>query len=262
MMMLLMDMKKNQMSSHMSDWKFKIHNIKNQSGTSFHQTCKESKLTIWTNDAKNPDKGRKSCTPTEYVTVTMDMCKNTPLPIFKGEQPGPNYYLFPDNIYDLGIHYAINNICSIYTWTESEGKKRTNKIAAYVLICINDKGYYYQSYHDNNKINGIAIIVDKWGGNNKNNLMIHFLNMIKEGKCFETATLYLYIKGHKIVTATAHLTSLRCYNRSKMSLLLRSAVKFWIPEIMLKWFKYYMKFVLTWNHSRMIYTIELILKLS
>ena len=42
----------------------------------------------------------------------------------------------------------------------------------------------------------IAIIVEKCGGKSKNNAMIRFLNMIKEGRLFGTATLHFYIKGH------------------------------------------------------------------
>ena len=42
----------------------------------------------------------------------------------------------------------------------------------------------------------ITIPVDNCGGQNKNNVMILFLNMIKEGRLFGTATFYLYIKGH------------------------------------------------------------------
>ena len=92
-----------------------------------------------------------------------------------------------------------------------------NNIASFLLFWLNDKGYSSQSYGKNHKIPEIGTLVDNCGGQNKNNLMICFLNTIKWGGLFGTATLKLYIKGHKIVTATAHLTSLRCYNRSKMS---------------------------------------------
>ena len=64
------------------------------------------------------------------------------------------------------------------------------------------------------------------------------------------------------ITVTAHLTALRCCTGIKMSLLLRSAVKFLITAIMLKLFKCSMKTSLTWYHYWMIYTIDLILKLS
>ena len=40
------------------------------------------------------------------------------------------------------------------------------------------------------------IIFDNYGGQNKNNGMIQFLKIIKEGGFFGTSTLYLYIKGH------------------------------------------------------------------
>ena len=42
----------------------------------------------------------------------------------------------------------------------------------------------------------IAILVETCGGQNKNNSMIRFLNIIKEVGLFGTATLHLYIKGH------------------------------------------------------------------
>ena len=48
------------------------------------------------------------------------------------------------------------------------------------LICwLNEKGYYYKSYGKNHKMPEIAIFVDNYGGQTKNNLMIRFLNMIK-----------------------------------------------------------------------------------
>ena len=42
----------------------------------------------------------------------------------------------------------------------------------------------------------IAILIDNCGGQNKKNLMIHFLNMINEGGFFGTDTLNFYIKVH------------------------------------------------------------------
>ena len=118
------------------------------------------------------------------------------LPRFKGEQTRPTYYLLTDNIYGLGIHDASNNICSVYNWTEFEGKKSINNIVSCILCCINAKGYYSQSYGKNHRMPEIAILVDNCSGQNKNNLLIRFLNMIKEGGFFGTATLNFYIKGH------------------------------------------------------------------
>ena len=71
-----------------------------------------------------------------------------------------------------------------------------NNIASCLLCWINDKGYYYQSYGKNHKMPGIAILVDNCSGQNDNNEMIHFLNMIKEGGFFGAYTLHFYIKGH------------------------------------------------------------------
>ena len=42
----------------------------------------------------------------------------------------------------------------------------------------------------------IAVLVYNCGGQNKNNVMIRFMNMINERGFFGTATLYFYIKGH------------------------------------------------------------------
>ena len=86
--------------------------------------------------------------------------------------------------------------------------------------------------------------------------------MIKEGVFFGSSTLYLYIKDHKNMTATAHLIALRCCTGSKLPLILISAVKFWIPARMLKLLKRSMKTSLTWDHPWIIYTTDLILKLS
>ena len=126
----------------------------------------------------------------------MGMCNNIIFPIFKGQYTGPNYYLSPSNIYGLGIHDDSNNICSVYTLTEFEGKKRMKNISSCLLCCINYKGYYYQPYGKKYKMPEIDFLVDNCGGQNKNNLMTRFLNMIKEGGLFGTDTLYSYIKGH------------------------------------------------------------------
>ena len=42
----------------------------------------------------------------------------------------------------------------------------------------------------------ISILVDNCGVQNKNNVMIRFLNMAKEGGFFGTAILHFYIKRH------------------------------------------------------------------
>ena len=124
------------------------------------------------------------------------MCQNILFPGFKGEKLVPTYYLLPANIYGLGINYASNNICSVYNWTEFEGNKGMDNIASCLFRWLNAKGYYYQSYGKNNKTPKITIIFDNCGGHNKNNVMILFLNMIKEGELFGTDNLHLYIKGH------------------------------------------------------------------
>ena len=48
----------------------------------------------------------------------------------------------------------------------------------------------------NNKMPEIYILVGKCGGYNKNNLMIQFMNIIKEGRFFGTDTLNLYTRLH------------------------------------------------------------------
>ena len=62
------------------------------------------------------------------------------------------------------------------------------------MFLLNGKGYYSQSYGKNHKIPEIAILVDNYGGQKKNNSMIHFMNMINEGGLFGTYTLHFYIK--------------------------------------------------------------------
>ena len=126
----------------------------------------------------------------------MGMCQNIIIPSFKVEQYRPTYYILPANIYGSGIQDASNNICSIYMWTEFEGKKGMNNIASWLLLWINDKDYYYQSYVKNNNIPEIAILFDNWGVQNKNNITTRFLNIIKERELFGTYTLRFYIKIH------------------------------------------------------------------
>ena len=54
-----------------------------------------------------------------------------------------------------------------------------NNIVYCLLRWLNYKGYYSQSYRKDNKMPEIAILVDNYGGQNKNNLMILFMNIIK-----------------------------------------------------------------------------------
>ena len=122
------------------------------------------------------------------------MSYNILLPSLKIEHPGPTYYLSPANISGLVIHDASNNICSVYTWAEFEGKKGVYNIASFRLCCFNYKGWYSQSYGKNNKMPEIAILVDNCGGQNNNNVTIRFLYMIKEGEFFGTDTFHPYFK--------------------------------------------------------------------
>ena len=71
-----------------------------------------------------------------------------------------------------------------------------NDVAYCLIFWLNDKGYYSKSYGKNNNIPEFAILVDNCSGQNKNNVMIHFLKIIKQVGLFGTATLHFYIKGH------------------------------------------------------------------
>ena len=62
-----------------------------------------------------------------------------------------------------------------------------NNIASCLICWLIDKGYYSQSYVKNRNMTEIAIPVENCGGKNNNNVIIRFLNMIKEGGFFGTA---------------------------------------------------------------------------
>ena len=81
-----------------------------------------------------------SCTTTEYVKLTTGMYHNIHFPSFKYEHTGPTYYILPSNIYGLGIHDNSNNMCSVYTYTEYEGKKGTKNIASCLICWLNENG--------------------------------------------------------------------------------------------------------------------------
>ena len=83
-----------------------------------------------------------------------------------------------------------------YTYTGFERKKGMKNIASCLLCWINVKGYYYKSYGKNNKMTEITIIVDNCGAQNKNNAMIYFINMLKQGGLYWTANLHFYIRSH------------------------------------------------------------------
>ena len=71
-----------------------------------------------------------------------------------------------------------------------------NNIDSCLLSWINDKGYYSQSYGKNNNMLNIDILVDNYGGQNKNNVMICLMKIIKERGFFSTAIFNFYIKVH------------------------------------------------------------------
>ena len=75
-------------------------------------------------------------------------------------------------------------------------RKGMNNIASRLLCFLNDKGYYFHLYGKNHKMPEIDILVDNCGGQNNNNLMIRFLNIIKGGRFFGTDTSHFYIKSH------------------------------------------------------------------
>ena len=114
----------------------------------------------------------------------------------KGEQPVYTYYLSPANIYGLVVHDVYNNTYSVFTWSEFEGRKGMNNIASCLLRWLNYKEYYSQSYGKNHKMPGISILFDNCGSNNNNNLMIRFMNTMKEWELFGTDNFNLYKKGH------------------------------------------------------------------
>ena len=80
--------------------------------------------------------------------------------------------------------------------------------ASCLLCCINDKGYYYQSYDKNHKMPEISVLVYNYSSQNKNNVMILFLKMIK-GEDSLGQLMFIYISwAIQIMMVTAHLTSL------------------------------------------------------
>ena len=61
----------------------------------------------------------------------------------------------------------------------------------------------------------IAIIFEKCGGQNKNNLMIHFMKMVKKGGLFGTYTFNFYINGHTKNDCDRACTSLKVLYRKQ-----------------------------------------------
>ena len=71
-----------------------------------------------------------------------------------------------------------------------------NNIASCLIFWLNEKRSHSQSYSKNHKMPEIYTLVYNCGGQNKNNLMIRFLNVINDGGFFGAATFHFYIKGH------------------------------------------------------------------
>ena len=67
----------------------------------------------------------------------MDMSQIIILPIFKGEQTRPTYYLLTDIIYVLVIHVGSNNTRFVYNWTEFEVNKGMKNISSLFLHLLN-----------------------------------------------------------------------------------------------------------------------------
>ena len=82
-------------------------------------------------------------------------------------------------------------------------------IASCLLCCINGKVYYYQPYGKNHNMLKITILVESCDGQNKNNVMILFMNMVNDVLFFVKAILHLYIKGYKNNDCCRVLNSLK-----------------------------------------------------
>ena len=132
-----------------------------------------------------------------------------------------------------------------------------------LLRWINDKGYSSQSYGKNHKMPEIAILVDNCGGQRNINCGNYpfYINMIKDGGFFGTATFHLYIKVNTNNDCDCAFNSLNMMYWKKCIFTFEKFCEVWIPEIMLNLFYCSMKTSLTCNHSGMISLAYLILKL-
>ena len=104
----------------------------------------------------------------------------------------------------------------------------------------------------NHNMPGFDILIDNYGCKNKNKAIICFLNMIKEGGLFGSANFYFYIKGHTKNDCGHAFNSLKVLWRKQDVFNSEKFCEIWIPERMLKLFKYSMRSFLTWNNSCMI----------
>ena len=103
-----------------------------------------------------------------------------------------------------------------------------NNITYCLLSCLNDKRYYSKSYSNNHKMPEISVLVENCGGQNNINVMIRYLNMIKEVRFSGTDTLNFYIKGHTNNDCDHEFNSLKIIYQ-KQNFLTCFLLLFWPP---------------------------------
>ena len=104
--LLLMEAETISMSSHMLNWRWKMHNTQKQSGMSFHHISKESKQMIWWKDKKQ-NNSYKGTTFMHHRRVCYSDHRHVPeYPFDKIQSWTAQTYLLPVSYQYLWLGYS------------------------------------------------------------------------------------------------------------------------------------------------------------
>jgi hypothetical protein len=126
--------------------------------------------------------------------VVCDFAQNLPLPHYGGEQPGEMYYLSALKIHLFGIVdlSVMPNKLTCYVNKESTARKGSNNVASLLMHYLFENNWLMK----NNADKSLAVAMDNYGGQNKNNNALRLAPHLVEMGYFRSCEFDFYIRGH------------------------------------------------------------------
>jgi hypothetical protein len=120
--------------------------------------------------------------------------QNLSIPYFGGEQPGDTYYFSPLFICVFGIADVSEEKAKFqaYGYSKDQGVKGGNNVASLLMQTLRDLGWITAG-----KCGGqLTIIMDNFGGQNKNKMVLRLALFLVESNIFKTVEFIFYIREH------------------------------------------------------------------
>jgi hypothetical protein len=123
-----------------------------------------------------------------------DYAHNINFPHYGGDQPCEIYYLSALTINLFGIvDFSVTPIkLSLYAYIKSTGKKGSNNVELMLMHNLFENNWLIQG----NPGKRLTIAMNNYGGQNKNNHVLHLYAYLVEMKYFEEVEFVFYVRGH------------------------------------------------------------------